>query len=242
MTRIRALSLDLDDTLWPILPAIQAAEQALFDWLSARCPKLATQWSVASMRALRDQIAIDHPELAHDFGAQRKLSLARVIGTQQANHENLVAEAFEIFMAARNRVTLYAEVDHALPRLAALLPLISLSNGNADLHRIGLAQHFTARLSAREVGIAKPDAELFHHAARTLELPIAAIAHVGDDPVLDVLGAKAAGMFSVWLNRDGRVWDLPDRPDLEITHLTELCDWLDQHLAANSTVQKPAQT
>jgi putative hydrolase of the HAD superfamily len=239
MRRIRALSLDLDDTLWPIQPTIQAAEQAVFDWLSARCPHVAGQWSLASMRALRDQIASDHPELAHDFGAQRKLSLAQVIGSQAADPAELVEQAFEIFLAARNRVKLYAEVDHALPRLAALLPLISLSNGNADLQRIGLAQHFAARLSARDVGMAKPDAELFHHAARTLDLPISAIAHVGDDPLLDVLGAKAAGMFSIWLNRDGRAWDLPDRPDLEVTQLTELGDWLDQHLATTTADLEP---
>ena len=37
-TRIQAITLDLDDTLWPIWPTIQRAEQALAAWLAERAP------------------------------------------------------------------------------------------------------------------------------------------------------------------------------------------------------------
>mgnify|MGYP003353772201 CR=1 FL=1 len=33
--RPRALTLDLDDTLWPVWPAIERAEAVLHDWLKA---------------------------------------------------------------------------------------------------------------------------------------------------------------------------------------------------------------
>ena len=55
--------------------------------------------------------------------------------------------------------------------------------------------------------------------------------HVGDDPWLDVGGAAAAGMPSCWINRTGARW--PDglpRPDLEVTDLAALAEWL--HAAA----------
>jgi putative hydrolase of the HAD superfamily len=40
-TGIEAITLDLDDTLWPVAPTIAGAEQDLFDWLCAHAPKTA---------------------------------------------------------------------------------------------------------------------------------------------------------------------------------------------------------
>jgi FMN hydrolase / 5-amino-6-(5-phospho-D-ribitylamino)uracil phosphatase len=223
---IRAISLDLDDTLWPIAPTIQRAEQALHQWLSERLPHIASDWSMERLRAHRDAVALAHPHLAHDFTAQRKLSLASAIG-EHSERDALVEGAFEVFYSARNSVDLYADADAALRRLHARLPLISLSNGNADLQRIGLAHLFHSRISARDVGAAKPEPGIFQAACAALKLPAHAIAHVGDDPVMDVIGARQAGMFAVWLNRDGRSWSQAVQPDLEIRNLAELCDWLE---------------
>lgn len=224
---IRALSLDLDDTLWPILPSILAAERELHEWLGANCPQVSERFSAEQLCALRDQIAIEHPELAHDFSAQRRLALAAAIG-EHPEHSRLVEQAFQVFYAARNRVSLYADSAPALARLGRRLPLVSLSNGNADLAQIGIAHHFGARLSARELGAAKPAAEVFHAVLKHFGLPASAVAHVGDDPVLDVQGARRAGLFAVWLNRDHRAWPLADyHPDLEVHDLYQLCDWLE---------------
>ena len=38
--KVRAITLDLDDTLWPIWPTIARAERALQDWLRARAGAL----------------------------------------------------------------------------------------------------------------------------------------------------------------------------------------------------------
>ena len=37
--RIQAISLDLDDTLWPVWPTIERAERALHDWLQRHAPR-----------------------------------------------------------------------------------------------------------------------------------------------------------------------------------------------------------
>ena len=136
--QIKAISLDLDDTLWPIAPIVLRAEQRLHDWLLRHCPPVAAAYPVASMRALRDRIATENPHLAHDYTAQRKLSLTTAL-RPHGYGEDIVDAAFEAFYAARNEVELYADALPALQRLAARLPLISLSNGNADLRRIGPA-------------------------------------------------------------------------------------------------------
>lgn len=218
---IAAVSLDLDDTLWPVAPAIEAAERALHAFLCREAPQAMRDMSIERMRALRDRLWLEHPEHAHDFSTLRRLSL-RALLAPHGHGEELVEAAFEVFYAARNRVTLYPDAGPALARLAAGFRLVSLTNGNADLERIGLAHHFTARFCARTLGAAKPDPRCFAAVADALGLPPGAIAHVGDDPLLDVEGARRAGFVAVWLNRRGEAWPHAAAPDLEITTLAEL--------------------
>ena len=115
----------------------------------------------------------------------------------------------------------------ALARLAARYPLVSVSNGNADLERIGLKHFFQCSISARECGVAKPAAPIFHAACERLGLPPQAVLHVGDDPELDVAGAGAAGLRSAWINRSGARWEHAHEPDLHVSDLTELADLLE---------------
>ena len=226
--RILAISLDLDDTLWPVAPAIDAAERALDDWLRRHHPQVADAWPVAALRGLREQVAQDHPHLAHDYTAQRRITIARAFehcGSSDAH----VDAACEAYIEARNRVECYVDALPALAALAAARPLVSISNGNADLVRIGLHHHFTHRLSARDCGIAKPAPEIFHDACARLGLAPSQVLHVGDDPDLDVAAARAAGLRSAWLNRGGRAWPHAEPPELELRDLGELVGWLQRH-------------
>ena len=75
MQHIRAITFDLDDTLWPIAPVMLRAEPQLDAWLRAHCPRTADAYPVETMRVLRDRVAEENPHLAHDFSAQRRLSL-----------------------------------------------------------------------------------------------------------------------------------------------------------------------
>lgn len=229
--QIRAVSLDLDDTLWPIAPIVQRAERRLHDWLLQHCPPVAAAYPIDGMRALRERIAEENPHLAHDYTAQRKLSLTAALQPHGYGGDTIEA-AFDAFYAARNEVELYADALPALQRLAARLPLISLSNGNADLGRIGLRHLFADCVSAREFGMAKPAPEIFHEACRRLGLAPGEVLHVGDDPLLDVHGARSAGLPTAWLNREGAAWAQPQRADVEFRDLTELADWLELRLAA----------
>ncbi len=225
--RILAVSLDLDDTLWPVEPAIGGAEQALDAWLRQHLPAVAQAWPIAALRELRDRISAQRPDLAHDFTAQRLLTLRHALRSSGIDSEALVQQAFEVYFKARNDVSLYADALPALTALAARVPLVSISNGNADLARIGLQRHFRASFSARELGMAKPSAGIFHAACAGLGLAPEHVLHVGDDPELDVAGARSAGLRSAWLNRSGGRWPTHGalagvRPDLELRDLGEL--------------------
>ncbi len=230
--RILAISLDLDDTLWPIQPVIAQAEDALDGWLRQHFPAVAHAWPIPALRALRERIAADHPELAHDFSAQRLLTLRHALRSAGVDSEHAVRAAFEVYFDARNRVHCYPDAVPALTALAARVPLVSISNGNADLARIGLDRHFQASFSARELGVAKPSAGIFHAACARLGLAPEHVLHVGDDPELDVAGARGAGLRTAWLDRHGSCWpDDQSAPDVHLNSLHELLPWLLRHTA-----------
>ena len=223
--RILAISLDLDDTLWPVDPAIRNAEQRLDDWLRAEHPSVAAAWPIAAMRELRDAMSRERPDLSHDFTAQRLLTLERAFAACGMGGEHVDA-AFEVYYAARNAVECYPDTLPALAALAARVPLISVSNGNADLARIGLQHHFRASITSREIGCAKPDARIFAAACERLGVAAEHVLHVGDDPALDVAGARAAGLRTAWLNRTGAAWSHGPAPDLTIGDLNALATWM----------------
>lgn len=228
MLPIRAITLDLDDTIWPIAPAIERAERALDAWLAEHVPAAATRWPLPARQRLRAQVDRERPELAHDMTEQRRWMLERMLAEAGEPPEQVEA-AYEAYFAARCEVEHYPDSLDALRRLAARVPLAALSNGNACLRRIGLDHLFAFQLGAREHGAAKPDAGIFHAACTRLGCEPAQVLHVGDDVDTDVLGAQRAGLRSAWLNREGRRWPHPDRPEFEFEHLTALADWLDAH-------------
>ena len=225
---ILALTLDLDDTLWPVLPALERADQAVDAWLQQHHPELARAWPITAMRELRARIAVERLDLAHDFTQQRQLTLRHVFadsGIADAPIDTL----WEIYFTARNQVQLYPDSLPALQRLAARWPLASLTNGNADLQRIGIAPLFRHHVSAREHGVAKPDPRIFLAAAELLGVEPAQVLHVGDDPAMDMRGARDAGLRTAWINRDARAWptDMGAPPELDLPDMSALVDWLD---------------
>ena len=228
MTRIKAISLDLDDTLWPIWPTIDRAEKMLHRWLSDNTPMAAALFSSPSaLREIRDYMATNRPELKHDLSAIRRESIR--LALYRAGENPLLAEqAFEVFFAERQNVTLYEDALPALKYLAARFPLVSISNGNADLHRVGIGGLFRASISAREFGVGKPDPRIFHAAAGAVDLRPEDILHVGDDATLDALGAMNAGMQAAWVNRSDFLWPHDTQPHVMLTSLADLVELFDR--------------
>lgn len=198
--RLRALTLDLDDTLWPIWPTIERAEAVLHDWLAHHAPRVTARFDRAAMRAVREAVSQDWPDRAHDLSALREESIRRLLAAS-GESEALARPAFEVFLAERQRVDFYADTLPALERLAARWPLFALSNGNADLGRVGLGHWFQGGLAAREFGVGKPDARIFAAACERLACAPGEVLHVGDDLHHDVRGALDAGLQAAWVRR-----------------------------------------
>ena len=223
LSKIKAIGLDLDDTLWPIWPTIERAELQLQHWLAQHAPRTAVAFADPAQRmALREAVARDQPAIGHDMSALRREIIRG--GLRQCGEDPSLAEpAFEVFFEHRMRVDLYADALPALQFLAARFPVVALSNGNADVDLVGIGKHFHASLSAHRFGVGKPDVRIFHAAAAAAGVAPEAVLHVGDDPQLDVLGALNAGMQTVWLNRSGQAWKHDQQPHLSISGLDALC-------------------
>lgn len=229
---VLAITLDLDDTLWPFAPIGARIDQVLYEWMLQHSPATAAMYPVEAMRELRERSFRDHPQLHHDLSALRRLTLAEALEKSGAD-PTLLEAAYEAFYAARNQVECYPDAIDALARIAARVPVAALSNGNADLQRIGLAHHFAFQLGSREHGAAKPAASIFHAACERLGVAPGHVLHVGDHAEMDVVGAMQAGLRGCWINRVEHTWHHPSlQPDLQFDTLTGLADWLD----ANASV------
>ncbi|NDK37858.1 HAD family hydrolase [Pseudoxanthomonas gei] len=224
---VRAITLDLDDTLWPFAPIGARIDQVLHDWMQVHSPRTAAHFPLQAMRELRERSFADNPHLHHDLSALRRLTLQQALA-ESGGDPDLLDAAYEVFYDARNQVECYPDALDALARIAARVPVAALSNGNADLQRIGLMHHFVFQLGSREHGAGKPDPGIFHAACERLGVDRGEVLHVGDHIEMDVIGAARAGLRSCWINREGLGWDHHEpRPDLEFTDLTALADWLD---------------
>ncbi len=223
ISRIKAIGLDLDDTLWPIWPVIIRAEAQMLAFLQPLAPEAAAALAdPARKQALRAQVVRTHPDLSHNMSVLRRESIRTAL---RDNHEDeaLADAAFDVFFECRMQVQLYDDALPALAHLAARYPIVAVSNGNADIHRVGIGQHFAANMSAHVLGVGKPDVRIFHAAAQAAGVAPHEVLHVGDDPALDVLGALDAGMQTVWVNRGGLPWQHAQQPDARVSDLAELC-------------------
>ena len=194
---IRAITLDLDDTLWPVLPVLARANQALIDWLRPRVPRTAAVFAAGyDVLALKEQ----YPEHAHDMSWLRLRKLHDVLG-EQGEDQALAEPAFRVFYEERQQVVPYEDALLVLASWSRRYRLAAITNGNADVFRTPLAPFFQVSLGAPAFGAAKPDPRIFHAACDALGVSPAETLHIGDDLALDVEAARGAGLRGAWLAR-----------------------------------------
>jgi HAD superfamily hydrolase (TIGR01549 family) len=228
MPHVKAVCLDLDDTLWDTAPVIVRAEAAVYAWLDAYYPRITRLYTAHDVRCIREQVALDYPDNLHDLSFLRQKTFTRIARTAGYS-VSLADQALRVFQRVRNDVTLYEDVLPALQGIADINPVYALTNGNADLSVIGLAKYFRGIFLARELGVAKPDPRIFELFARRTGLGLEQILHVGDNPANDIDAARAVGMPTVWVNRKACTWPLEFAPpDCEVSDLRVLLDVLQQ--------------
>ncbi|MEE9318946.1 MAG: HAD family hydrolase [Granulosicoccus sp.] len=237
LSRVRAVSFDLDDTLWDCEPVIVHAEAALHRWFERNTPRIVAAHTNESILAHRMAYHDNYPDLQGDVTAMRKGSL-ELLFAEHGYDEALVDDAFSVFYQARSEVVLYDGVEEMLSVLGKRYQLAAITNGNADLEIIGISHHFHDVQRASLASPAKPDSAMFEACVAALELSPGTLLHVGDSPYTDVGGAQGAGALTVWYNQYNAVWpDTLPPPDFEVKSIQELTALLLSHPSDKEFVQ-----
>ncbi len=226
--QIKLLSFDLDDTLWPCMPTIMAAEQEHYHWLKENVPVICDRYDIMQLREKRLALMAENPQWAHDLSRARRESLL-ALSSEFDCGTDWIEEAYQVFYAARQNITLFDDVSGNLDILARRYRLLALSNGNADIHHTGVAHWFEFSLNAAQAGAKKSEPLIYQQALSKAGITAENAVHIGDDPMQDILGAQRAGIYSVWLNREANVWpEQGFQADAEISSLDELPGLLDE--------------
>jgi len=216
------ISFDLDDTLWPCMPTIDAAEKKLYQWLQKNQPQITQTYTQDQLRDKRRQLMAEKTHLNHDLSAARRAHFEQ-LSDELILDKSWINNAFNVYYHARQQVSLYDDVVPVLKKLKQNYLLVALTNGNADIHLAGVGDLFHAQISAADVKAAKPNPAMFYKMMHDHQLSANDCIHVGDHPLHDIQGAKNAGIRSVWLNRNQQSWPLGKEPaEYNISGLHEL--------------------
>ena len=201
---IRAVIFDLDDTLYDR----NAAQIQIVKLISERFPQ--TFQGLEEERILEAFLESDRLSTI-DFEAgkpseglrdKRTKSFLRLLGLQEDNANAIT----EIYVRDYPKINIpMPGAVKAVKELSKRIPLAVISNGLPDvqyckIESMGLRGMFSSIVLSEEIGIRKPDAEVFRYAAKCLQVQPAECLYVGDSYRNDIVGAKTAGMKVCWYN------------------------------------------
>lgn len=223
---IKVITFDLDNTLWDVDTTLVRAEQMLYQWLVDNRPELTRRFSPEQLRDYRFEFHQQHPELTHQISELRRQLLYQLqlqCGYNETMARSGADQAFEVFLQIRHQVEPYEQALEVLELLACNYTLGALTNGNADVFKTDIGDHFDFAFSAEQLNAGKPLPDLFHACMEKTGAASHEVVHVGDNPEHDVKGAQLVGMHTVWMNSGGWRWPSHRRPaDEQITDLTAL--------------------
>ena len=222
---ITVVTFDLDNTLWDVEGVIENAERVTRDWFDRHVPQLNERLAPEHIRALRAEIAAEDARIAHDVSRMRREIFRRAIrgiGYDDDEAQRLATTAFEIFLAERHRVELFAEALPLLEMLVGRYRLGALTNGNADIARLGLDRYFSFAFSASSVGASKPHPAMFRAALEHTSIEPGQMVHVGDHPIDDIEGASSLGIHTIWVNPKGIAYPVDAPPTRRAEKLAEI--------------------
>lgn len=222
---IKLLTFDLDNTLWSVDPIIARAENAMMEWIYKNQPELRFKVTSVQLEQYKEKISTEQPQISHDLTQLRLTTLRKVLEGHVAGDVNtIVGKAYEVFQRERNIVQYFPYVLETLEELAEQFPLIALSNGNADVHKVGIGHLFKHHFSASGVGFAKPHPAMFEQALAVAKVLPSETIHIGDHPIQDIQAAKDIGMKTIWVNWMSHPWPLASKPDAVVYNFEDLPD------------------
>ena len=214
----RAVLFDLDATLFDQPGALRrgilahaAALGAPYD--TATDDEIVAAWLEAE-RLHYERYLTGELDYAGQRRARAREFAARFGAPPLDDDEAALAWFLRYYEAYQATWRVYDDVHAALDALEASLPGIRfgiITNGELELQRrkleaIGASERMLHVVASGELGVAKPDPRIFAHAVERFGLAADEVVYVGDRILVDALGAAAAGLIGVWIDREGTGW------------------------------------
>jgi len=223
MPVLQAIAFDLDDTLYPERDFVLSGFRAVASWA---------------------EIHLGIP--AHDGFAELRDLFEEGVRGNTFNHwlaghglaeEKLVPQLVRVYRGHAPQITPFLEVPALLQNLHRRYRLGLVSDGyltvqQRKLAALGLTPYFDAVVFSDEWGLEswKPSPRPFRALLERLDVEASRTAYVADNPSKDFMGARQAGLLTIWVRRPGGVYshlNPPSQqhaPDIEITSLSALAN------------------
>ncbi|TYP73769.1 HAD family hydrolase [Paenibacillus methanolicus] len=145
--------------------------------------------------------------------------------------ETLLADYWEGFRHHSRPFPNAGSMLEALRARSLSIGLISNGYGefqSANFRALGFADLFDEVIFSEWEGLRKPDAAIFHRMLDKLDVEPHEAMYVGDHPVSDVAGSRAAGLMGVW--KYDQLLEAPDEHDGVLMDLADLVGLIDDYL------------
>nr|BAL58860.1 HAD-superfamily hydrolase, subfamily IA [Candidatus Acetothermum autotrophicum] len=226
---IKAIFFDLDETLLDTSGCRPPAVEASFRVAAQKYPQLDFEaWRAASEEVKREMhdLWLNSPNSGAELLQEGSYRILQKLGIDDREFARQVSQAY--YRTWVSHLKLFPEVKDVLAALRGRFRLGIISNGPSDLQRyklrlFELEREFNPIVISGEVGVAKPNGEIFRRALELAEVLPSEALYVGDSPTYDIAGAKGAGIMIAWVNRNGQMAEnLEVKPDYVISDLRGL--------------------
>ena len=232
MPEIKLITFDLDDTFWDIKSTIINAELNSRKWIEGRIKKKIEWGTFEDFLEIRNELIKENPSLDYDLGLLRKKMISYHTQKYFKNQKDLdefIEEAYMFFLEERHKVEFFDGVIPVLEKLSLNYKLGVLTNGNADIKKLGIDYMFDFSVSSMDVKSNKPDQGHFVKAKELSQINFHNTLHVGDHPVNDVYGARELGINVMWFNHNNLVWDIDENSPIQFKKWSEFVNLLEEN-------------
>jgi len=239
----KAISFDLDDTLYSNYPVMMATDAKMVAYFSELFSVNTTLIKGVNNRVFNylfwkpfhQQVLKENPQLVHHVGDIRLATYTlgmQALGFSEDVAEHEAQKALDYFVLQRSDFVVPEAVHQLLKKLQNKYPLVAISNGNVDTDKIAISQYFQHRFHAGDLLTTprnnkiqfrqKPYIDMFDAACDKLLIKPEQLLHVGDCGRSDIQGAINAGCQTAWVSCYDVGKPLTVLPHIELSDISEL--------------------
>lgn len=252
-SKIQGVLFDLGGTLiyfdgaWP--EVMQSANQELLEYLQSQGIQLEPKLFMDEFRRRLEEYYIQREAEFIEYTTAHILrKLLEDLGQLNPSSEMLRPALKKLYAVSQAHWKLEADTISTLEALRSAglrLAIVSNAADDADVQTLvdnaGIRTYFDFILSSAACGIRKPNPRIFEMALEKWGLKPEQAAVVGDTLGADILGARNAGLFSIWITRradrpGNRAHADTIKPDAQIKTLSDLPEMLKTVDSEQSTV------